>query len=704
MYTTACEACRRVRTKCVRPSRGLDQDEKCDRCLATDSECVTVKRRVGRQRGVKNRKTRMASALSEQAALAAAETAIPGDADHLPNPLHVLASEAMRRQITPDAEDSAFVDSSTLRTSRSIVDRYAEWTEKVHATEGRDELMRRLDELIAKDKSPSLDELEEPSVFSGRIDMPRPDACPENDLITLGIISATDAQQLFDSFIRLITNGSMYFDPRLHTMSFVRCRSSFLLAVILAVASTYTSLCPSSRLHVQLMAHAEKLEAEVRKNHLKSIEIIQAFLLLASWSEVPSSLCRDKTWMYVCHAIALAVELRLDTPLPHCVQTDPLYDPSKHDLLVRNSHRLCLLMLLHDRNMAMVAGRYHIYPESPVMSAENLDRWGKHALASRFDASICASVALRKTVTATHLQLERRGLSNFTSDYALIEKAMSEWRTKWAVEIQTTHEYDIIARFSTFVLVLTLVRKKQRAGAIETEARRACEVLAFEVCCAAINHYKSWTGLLNSATFDTSMVAFCAIYTIQSINHLASEYLSDWSLFQLATLQELILELEAQAAERHPTDSPRSMSVVDAMAKQLSRGIRILLSKKRTGQPPQSVTSEMNLPPLLDHEGAQAQDLLATPQLLQFDELSQFMFSNGGTNGFGNGTGGLPMGFMPEWNLDGMLPDMGFPSMDMYSGDGGQGSRGGHADGNGGIHAENNGHMMNQSMHMLDFA
>lgn len=149
--------------------------------------------------------------------------------------------------------------------------------------------------------------------------------------------------------MELITNGSMYFDPRLHTLPFVRSRSSFLLAVILAIASTYKSICPSARLHTHLMSHAHRLENVIRNNHLKSTEIIQGLLLLASWTEIPSTLARDRTWMFVSHALALVVELRLDTALPYCVQTDPLYDKNNHDLLVRNAHRVCFLMYIHDR-------------------------------------------------------------------------------------------------------------------------------------------------------------------------------------------------------------------------------------------------------------------------------------------------------------------------------------------------------------------
>lgn len=197
--------------------------------------------------------------------------------------------------------------------------------------------------------------------------------------------------------------------------------------------------------------------------------------------------------------------------------------------------------------MAMVAGRHPIFRDSALVSPDSLAKWGKHPLAHRFDAAICASVSLRKLVTSAHARLSTQNYPDFASGEEYIDRSMAEWRRRWSYEIQSTHEYDIIARFSAFVLALTLVKKRQLTGQIEREARRACEVLAFDVVCAAIHHYKTWNGLLNSATFDTSMVAFCAIYTIQSINHSASPYLSDLSLLRLATVHELIGELEAQA-------------------------------------------------------------------------------------------------------------------------------------------------------------
>jgi hypothetical protein len=124
--------------------------------------------------------------------------------------------------------------------------------------------------------------------------MPRPDILPEYDVISLQIVTLSEAQHLFDSVMTLLTNGSMHFDSRIHTLAYVRSRSSFLLSCILYSASIFKSICPSAVLHAQLKSHTAKMEIEIRNNHYKSVEIVQGFLLLATWQEVPSTLAREK--------------------------------------------------------------------------------------------------------------------------------------------------------------------------------------------------------------------------------------------------------------------------------------------------------------------------------------------------------------------------------------------------------------------------
>jgi len=76
--------------------------------------------------------------------------------------------------------------------------------------------------------------------------------------------------------------------------------------------------------------------------------------------------------------------------------------------------------------------------------------------------------------------------------------------TTSGAHVSGTHEYDIIARFSAFVLALSLPKKSDvyASDSDNNQARVICEEMAFEVCCASIHHYKTWNGLLNSATFE----------------------------------------------------------------------------------------------------------------------------------------------------------------------------------------------------------
>lgn len=148
------------------------------------------------------------------------------------------------------------------------------------------------------------------------LQMTRPDTQPEYDPISLQILTSHEAQHLFDSyvqrghccvvvrytdkcifgsrFMQLLSNGSMHFDSCLHTLAHVRSRSAFLLTTILYSASTFKSICPSMSLHSRLKAHVSNLEAEIRNQHFKSIEIVQALMILATWQEVPSTLTRDR--------------------------------------------------------------------------------------------------------------------------------------------------------------------------------------------------------------------------------------------------------------------------------------------------------------------------------------------------------------------------------------------------------------------------
>jgi hypothetical protein len=94
-----------------------------------------------------------------------------------------------------------------------------------------------------------------------------------------------------------------------------------------------------------------------------------------------------------------------------------------------------------------------------------------------------------------------KDLPTFSSAKALLEQTLASWRKKWGATVNG-NEYEIISRFSVFVLVSTVIQRQLHAGKADPEGRKYCETLALEVICSALNHYKTWSATLNSDTFE----------------------------------------------------------------------------------------------------------------------------------------------------------------------------------------------------------
>ncbi|WWC62705.1 uncharacterized protein I303_105302 [Kwoniella dejecticola CBS 10117] len=580
--------------RCDRPDQPTETDElkPCSRCEFLGLECVTLKRRLGRQPGSKNIKKRR---LSENEIGSAKTPRSPGGLDRygqtLPNPLLALATQAENAE-TSHAAPLPSEDPEAVSDVNDIVEHFSDWTAKVTADDWNERLARRINAVL-NDPNEDQDASSSTGVL-GRRDMPRPDASPDLDPISLQVVSMADAQHLFQAFHQHVNNGAMFFDPTLHTLPFVRQRSSFLLTVILTFASSFVSICPQRSIHHQLFRHAERLETHVRSGMYRSIEIMQALMLLSLWSDVPHNLSQDRMWLRVSDAIGITTELRLDSSSPFCVHQDPAYDGRLRDRLIRNAQRACLVLYIRDRNTAMMAGRYPIYPESVFTSDEFLTQWYRKQHATRYDGALCASVSLRKAVMKLHTRLASIGLkADFRLEMEHIQTELAQWSDNWPTETRYTREYHNIALFSTFVLALTLKEKTRSSprSSAEDEASmtRTCETLAFDVCCAAINHYISYRGLHNAGSYDINMVAFCALFIIQAIglsqtspplfvegsSSLNTHGMSIWSTYRIATLHELVVELKKQGGNRHEPPPEAACSRVEtAMASKLNMELK----------------------------------------------------------------------------------------------------------------------------------
>lgn len=169
-----------------------------------------------------------------------------------------------------------------------------------------------------------------------------------------------------NSFMRSLNPYISQFDPLLHKFSYIQQKSSFLMSAILSASSK--AFHPL--LHPQLQAHTEKLLGKAFTKGEKSVEVVQAILVLTYWKEPDEA----RTWLLVGYAIRLCIELGW-----HKLQDrNPDEDRSEESVREhRNIQRTWLVLFVYDR-------RYDV-PTSFNASLPNVDRtsvsvpkWGSH--------------------------------------------------------------------------------------------------------------------------------------------------------------------------------------------------------------------------------------------------------------------------------------------------------------------------------------
>jgi len=122
------------------------------------------------------------------------------------------------------------------------------------------------------------------------------DAAPSLDPVHRGLISEHGAQELVEAYFEYVHPQIAVLDPCLHTLRFTRSRSALLTTTILAIGATAIATLPDFTTEQVAIArtlhtHCEKLQLVVYATGAKSVDIIQAFILLASYGlTVPTRL------------------------------------------------------------------------------------------------------------------------------------------------------------------------------------------------------------------------------------------------------------------------------------------------------------------------------------------------------------------------------------------------------------------------------
>lgn len=135
------------------------------------------------------------------------------------------------------------------------------------------------------------------------------------------------------------------FDPVLHTLPYIRSRSSFLFTTLLRAAAKV--FCPT--LYQSLHDHLEKLLHKILGKAQKSPEIVQAICLMTHWKESSDS----RAWMFIGYAIRACLEMgwhklkptNLDDSTMRAVSTETEMEIRER----RNKERTWLMLFVYDR-------------------------------------------------------------------------------------------------------------------------------------------------------------------------------------------------------------------------------------------------------------------------------------------------------------------------------------------------------------------
>lgn len=122
-----------------------------------------------------------------------------------------------------------------------------------------------------------------------------------HDPIVKGLVNIHVAASLFEGFMKHFNPFVSQLDRQLHTLSYVRASSSFLFTAVLSAAAKLLH----APLYPALSTHAEDLFIESFRNGSKSVEIVQAILILTYWKKPDD----NRAWLSVGHAIRMAIEL-----------------------------------------------------------------------------------------------------------------------------------------------------------------------------------------------------------------------------------------------------------------------------------------------------------------------------------------------------------------------------------------------------------
>ena len=128
-------------------------------------------------------------------------------------------------------------------------------------------------------------------------------------------------------------------DPNLHDFAYTRHRSSFLLTAVLTASAKFFHPV----LYHKLYQRSQDLFTSVFRQGTKSVEVVQAILILTYWKEPQDT----RVWTSVGYAIRVCMDLGWHRLRPSLAEDQSRTQIDQRE--IRNKERTWLVLFVYDR-------------------------------------------------------------------------------------------------------------------------------------------------------------------------------------------------------------------------------------------------------------------------------------------------------------------------------------------------------------------
>ncbi|KAF7291885.1 hypothetical protein MIND_01213800 [Mycena indigotica] len=216
------------------------------------------------------------------------------------------------------------------------------------------------------------------------------------EILIHGLVVPEDVDKLFDIFYTRVNPFIALLDPVLHTPASTFARCPFLFTVICAISSRYYP--EKSEIYPIAMHFAKHSAATALIDGWKSVELVQAYILMSIYAVPARKWEEDRSWLYTGLAIRLATDLNL-----HQVPTGKTHRGNERlEREQLNRTRVWMICFNLDRSTATQFGKPATIKDDYIMRHGSDDWYKKSPYNSSYDIHMCCYTALLRLVASFH--------------------------------------------------------------------------------------------------------------------------------------------------------------------------------------------------------------------------------------------------------------------------------------------------------------